>query len=153
MGHKNDDCNLRDGGFNLNWFELIAPDGYQQWRDLYLPVVLGSETNDDDNDGVDNLMEYALGGNPTNAAYAGILPELMQTNGNFFYIHPQRSDDPQLTYLIETTTNLVSGSWTNLGVAAVGTNVTESTLNTVTNSISVDEPKCYIRLNVVKEEN
>jgi hypothetical protein len=63
-------------------------------------------------------------------------------------VHPQRSDDGTITYLVETTTNLITGVWTNTGVAAVGTNVTGGTLDFVTNDVDTVRNKNFIRLKI-----
>ena len=138
-------------GFNLNWFEIspTAATRYGIWADAYGGAgVIGSETNDYDGDGLANLGEYALDGNPTNALDGGEMPSLSYGSGSLLYIHPQRSDDPDLVYTVETVTNLISAVWTNAGVVATGTNVTGETLNTVTNEVFMTEQNLFIRLKI-----
>lgn len=135
--------------FNVNWFELVlvtpAPSGYEVWASAW-GVDLGAPTDDFDGDGLSNLYEYGLGGNPTNALVTGDLPIFSNNGGLLTYVHPQRSDDPHLRYSLETSTNLVDGIWINAGYIAVGTNVTEETLNYVTNSIVTTNGQNFIRL-------
>ena len=129
--------------------DMLEP--YDVWAGLFGGEdVIGSATNDYDGDSVANLAEYAFGGNPTNGLDAGEAPTLHQTGGILVYIHPQRSDDTGLVYIVETSTNLVSGGWINAGYAVLGTNVTESTLNYVTNTVPTDEDQTYIRLKVLQ---
>ena len=121
---------------------------YDEWTATYGgEEVIGTSTNDYDYDGVGNLAEYALGGNPTNAAFQGTLPIFIKAGGGFEYIHPQRSDDPRLVYTVETRTNLLAGSWIVLD-AVVGTNMTGESLNEVTNRVDTTEGKMFIHLRV-----
>jgi hypothetical protein len=125
----------------------VALDPYDIWAVVYGgEEVIGSPTNDYDGDGVPNLGEYALGGNPTNTAEKGEIPSFTFADGVFNYVHPQRSDDDSLVYIVETSTNLVSGIWTNAGYAISGTNVTGATFDYVTNAVSSDLDQIYIRL-------
>jgi hypothetical protein len=112
--------------------------------------TIGAATNDYDGDGLVNFGEYAFDGNPTNRLDTGEAPALYNSGGTLVYVHPQRSDDDSLIYTVETSTNLVSGSWTNAGYVVLGTNVTGLTLNYVTNAIPSDQSQTYIRLKVEK---
>jgi hypothetical protein len=113
-------------------------------------AIIGAMTNDYDGDGEVNLMEYALGGNPTSAFDVGEKPALLNAGGTWVYIHPQRSDDDSLIYTVETTTNLVSGTWTNAGYSVLGTNQTGATLDYVINAVPVENAQMYIRLKVIR---
>jgi hypothetical protein len=65
-------------------------------------------------------------------------------------VHPKRSDSKSITYTVETTTNLMSGVWTNEGCFAVGTNVTGGTLDFVTNSFDIADGEKFIRLKIAQ---
>ncbi|MEM1223775.1 MAG: hypothetical protein AAGH40_13555, partial [Verrucomicrobiota bacterium] len=54
---------------------VSVPAGYNQWADLYGGFeLIGSPTNDYDNSGMKNLIEFALGGNPADPSDdAGLL--------------------------------------------------------------------------------
>jgi len=75
----------------------------------------------------------------------------VKSGSGFIYVHPQRSDDAALRYWVETTTNLISGIWTNTGSVAIGTNLTGGELNFVTNDVSTVEKKKFIRLKVEQQ--
>lgn len=111
-------------------------------------VEIGGTAYDFDLDGMLNLYEYGLDGDPTNALDRGTLPILTSTGGALIYVHPQRSDDSSLIYSVETTTNLLSGTWTNEGYTVEGTQVTGETLNYVTNNVDKAELEKFIRLNI-----
>ncbi|HKL21380.1 MAG TPA: hypothetical protein VJ904_06210, partial [Tichowtungia sp.] len=99
-------------------------------------------------DGLSNFGEYALGGNPTNSLAQGTLPVFSKSGSGFIYVHPMRSDDGAITYLVETTTNLISGVWTHQGVTAIGTNITGGDLNFITNEVGTLEKDKFIRLKI-----
>ena len=86
----------------------VAPvTGYAAWA--IANNVVGSENEDDDKDGISNLVEYALGlnpqlGNPAPGTFVGNL--LTFTKGT----EAKAADD--VTYTIETSTTLEAGSWT-----------------------------------------
>ncbi|MCF7818551.1 MAG: autotransporter-associated beta strand repeat-containing protein [Kiritimatiellales bacterium] len=124
--------------------------GYAGWASNW-GVALGATTDDYDNDGLPNVYEYGLGGDPTNPANQGIPPAygIQNVGGtNYFgYIHPQLSDpDSGIGYYLELNTNLLLGVWTNDGYMVLGTNVTGGTFNYVTNTTSTVDGKKFIRL-------
>ena len=126
-----------------------AVDGYDEWvKDYGGSELIGSYTNDYDGDGQVNLVEYALGGNPTNRLEAGEDLFVQVANGNIWVVHPQRSNDVGLVYTVQISTNLISGDWIDDGVTAIGTNVTGEMLNVVTNQIPDAEPNLFMRLKV-----
>ena len=71
---------------------------------------------DDDGDGADNLYEYALDGDPTNAANAGIDPKLKEIGNAMCYIYRRR--DPAasgLTYTVKIKNDLTALTWETNG--------------------------------------
>jgi hypothetical protein len=124
---------------------FVSESGYDSWSSGY-GLVEGPD-GDDDADGLSNLYEFGLGGNPTNSADQGTSPSFGLVNGGFSYIYPQLSDlDSGLTYFLETCTDLVGGTWTNFGYTVAGTNVTGGTLDFVTNTTDTVEDQKFIRL-------
>ena len=121
--------------------------GYDLWATQW-DVDIGSSTNDYDYDDLSNLYEYGLGGNPTNGLDRGTLPVFSKSGSAFLYVHPKRSDDTNITYTVETTTNLVSGVWTNQGYTITGTNITGGLFNFVTNEIDTVRNINFIRLRI-----
>jgi hypothetical protein len=122
--------------------------GYLQWTDNYLPTVIGEGSVDYDLDGLDNLYEYGLNGNPTDKQNQGTLPEFTNTGGGFAYIHPKRSGDTNVVYTVETTGNLIYTPWTATGYTVGGTGVSGGTLDFVTNMIDMAESQKFIRLRI-----
>ncbi|HKL20952.1 MAG TPA: hypothetical protein VJ904_04055, partial [Tichowtungia sp.] len=121
------------------------PTGYNQWAAAY---GVGAAANDFDGDGLNNLFEYGLGGNPTNGLVPVNLPVFSKSGNRFLYVHPQRSDDASLIYTVETTTNLLSGAWIGAGYMVMGTNVTGGELDFVTNEVDTVADEKYIRLKI-----
>ncbi len=70
-----------------------------------------ADTADFDGDGAPNLLEYALGTTPTNAASASVpTPQVSGLRLQVSFLRA-RAD---VTYLVEATSDLASGSWTTL---------------------------------------
>ncbi|MCF7818233.1 MAG: autotransporter-associated beta strand repeat-containing protein [Kiritimatiellales bacterium] len=116
-------------------------------------VALGAATDDYDNDGLLNIYEYGLGGNPTNGSSQGNSPVFgAQTLGgtNYFgYIYPKLKDpNSSITYKLALTTDLVNIGWTtNSGYIVYGTYIAPSgDFNYVTNVTTTVESAKFIRL-------
>ncbi len=109
---------------------------------------------DPDCDGLDNLAEYGLGGNPTNANDIGILPTFGIVDGGVEYVCRQRTDAAArgLGYYLELNINLVSGIWTNSGYAVVGTGEIGAGFEVVTNLVpTVPFATRFVRLRISAE--
>jgi hypothetical protein len=102
---------------------------------------IGSETDDFDGDGLDNLYEYASDGDPTDAADSGyaVSAQIMSTDSTnwFEYVYARRTTvGCGLTYTLVQNTNLLGGSWINTGEAVeVGAGVLDDDFEAVTNHI------------------
>jgi hypothetical protein len=120
---------------------------------------LGSETamtNNPDGDLLDNLAEYAFGGDPSDAADQGIAPvKSIVSDGstNYLeYIYARYSDyaDRGLTYTIQVNDNLVIGTWTNSGYTVEGVAVDGfgGGFDAVTNRVPAVDAQKFIRTHV-----
>jgi hypothetical protein len=113
-------------------------------------------TDNPDGDLLDNLAEYAFGGDPTDASDQGYAPEksIVSTGGmNYLhYIYARHSNyaDRGLIYSIEINDDLAYGTWTNSGytVEGVGENVFGSGFDAVTNQIPIDLSEKFMRSKV-----
>lgn len=122
---------------------LILTDNYTEWVDLF--PTLGSSTNyadDPDLDGMDNLLEYALGGSPVVDDASSILPGyagLSEEGGTNYlnYVYNRNVDATDLTYSVLGGTNLLTGSMTNATEEA-GASAVSYGFQTVTNRVSTD---------------
>lgn len=124
-------------GFTLSTV-ASASSGYDVWASTN--GITGGQLDDDDGDGLDNLSEYALSEKPT----------ISRTATTFYYVHQQRANDPGLTFLVETCSDLTAEHWTAVEVTSV-TNITGGVYNDVTNSISMAGLQSYLRLNVTSQ--
>lgn len=128
-----------------------ATAGYARWAGGW-GVDIGAETNDFDNDGLNNLYEYGLGGDPTDEFDQGTAPVfgIADAGGSnvFSYVYPQLSDPVSgLAYSLALSSDLVVGTWaTNTGYTVLGTNVTGNALDFVTNVTDTVDGEKYIRL-------
>lgn len=117
---------------------------FSDWAGSY---GVAADTGDSDGDGRNNLLEFAFGGDPTNALPSGYAPVLAMS-GNYHYVYPRRKD-ALLTYWLETATNLLSGSWypgNYVELPIVGS--IDSNFEAVTNIISNSAKQTFVRLNV-----
>jgi len=139
--------------------EAMAP--YVAWIDSYSLSGLDAEMDaDPDFDEMDNLVEYALGGNPTNGDASEILPVsgLASAGGTNWmeYIYHRRIDAPArgLTYEMMRNDELVSGLWTSSGIISGGTAVLDAEFEAVTNRIPTEiELQQFLRLKIGIVEN
>lgn len=141
----------------LNTYAI--PDGaalsaYEEWAASYgLTNGLGAEEYDVEPDGLQNLLEYALGGNPTNVDGSAVLPRFMIAGDGgtnwLYYIHNERND-PSLLYTVQAATNLVIPSWETNGVEWVGESAWVDGYKSVTNRTDLEFSPKYLRLRVAQ---
>ncbi len=132
---------------------------YEDWAagfGLSGPAALRAE--DPDGDGLGNLMEYALGSDPTFGNGAGFFfPELRTVTAanplEMEYLYTRRSNAAVcgLLYVVEKSTNLVSGAWSTNGVIETGAGGVDGYFESVTNRISIqDDPAGFLRLKITR---
>jgi hypothetical protein len=136
--------------------EESALTGYALWSASWGDDI-GSMSDDYDGDGLANLYEYGVGGDPVNPLDQGTAAAcgLMDVGGTpyFGYIHPQLSDpDSGLAYSLEECSDLGGGVWTAAGYSILGTNVSGGTLDMVTNYTDMADNQKFLRLVVEEAE-
>ncbi|VGO20657.1 hypothetical protein [Pontiella sulfatireligans] len=121
--------------------------GYDLWADDH---SVGEMGEDPDEDNVDNLEEYAFGGNPSDpddmgTAFFGT----SSLGGTNYYnvIHLMLIDTNEVEYIVEVNDDLVSGSWTNSG-SVMSSGAYDESYDLVTNAIPMDAEQGFIRLRV-----
>lgn len=146
--------NSADLNFEIDYIRAYAnraPTGYDAWATLYgLTGYHADKTSDPDLDLVDNLSEYAFGGNPTDDTDIGLLSEgtVVNVGSNVLeYVYYRRSDvDSGLTYSLEYRTDLIIGDWSDLtGYTEVGPGEFNDEMDAVTNHVPVDSAEAFIR--------
>jgi len=139
-----------DGDSVVNGYALYeAPpeNKFSEWAAGY--GLSGSDADEDadpDSDGLNNLYEYGLGGDPTDSADQGTSPTYRKLSAEMRYIYPARTDDSKIKYYLEINNDLVYGTWTNLGYTATSGPSGTPNWDSVTNSIPADIAEKYIRL-------
>ncbi|RKX47682.1 MAG: hypothetical protein DRP64_00435 [Verrucomicrobia bacterium] len=105
-------------------------------------------------DGMDNLLEYALGGNPTNDDAVAVQPAATFLDSDTWeYVYKRYRDaaDRQLTYDLQTKGDLVGESWVSSGgMYETGTNTTDSTFDVVTNTVTGLANEMFIKLEITE---
>lgn len=119
--------------------------------DTNAPAAL---TYDAEPDGMNNLLEYALGGNPIIDDAATIQPVAVILDGDtcqYVYKRYRDAAERQLIYDLKTTGDLVGGSWASSGgVYETGTNTTDAAFDVVTNTISELGDRMFIQLEITE---
>lgn len=92
----------------------LAP-SYAAWA---AGLAQPGQTADPDADALENLFEYALGGDPESGSMLlpgdhPLRPQLAESGGTVFFSFPERDDAllRGLSYVVETSTDLESPSW------------------------------------------
>jgi hypothetical protein len=126
---------------------------YADWASAY--SLIGGMTDDDDFDGLDNLYEFAVGGDPTNGTVApAYLPtsSLIDLGGAFEleYVYTRRQPVPVgMQYYCEISTqSLVLPNWADAGYTVTGEGDGDPGFKTVTNRTPVAEAEKFIKLTV-----
>jgi len=113
-------------------------------------------TNDYDGDLVDNLSEYALGGDPTNANERGYTESysLEDAGSTYFeYIYAKRTaSNSGIAYSLETSDDLIYTLWTdNIPGLIVTSGALDADFDVVTNRIPATDATRFLKL--IIEEN
>lgn len=126
-----------------------TPAGYDVWAST--SGVTGGPNDDQEPDGMDNLLEYALGGNPTIDDAAAKLPAISAgDDGWFYYVHNERTDDDTLTYTVQLRTDLADGGWGTAGLSDVEESGAVNNIKSVTNRTDIGDTE-FIRLEIEQD--
>lgn len=123
---------------------------YASWLRGYASVgSFDGYYEDPDHDGLSNLAEYGLGGDPGVFDSADIRPAFRSRGGAFEYTYRRRKDAGTrgIGYQLETTDDLVSGHWTVFNPDATLGDV-DTVFMVVTNTIPATESPRFIRLKI-----
>jgi hypothetical protein len=105
----------------------------QAWRDFYFALPDGgtdaNATDDPDNDGIKNLIEYALSGNPTLPSQS-ILPIIGQSGGHPTLTFNRNVNATDVTFIVQASTNL--STWTTIA-SKIGTAAWTTTSGVIVN--------------------
>lgn len=147
---------------NYKFPSIFGPHGltrqelYQEWASGYgLSGGAESLMADPDSDGMCNLIEYGLGGNPSLDDSQDVLPKFQVdtvdgvVRGVYIYRRRRDAGSCGLSYFIESNTNLICGCW---DVATVNTNnepvYVDDDFEQVTNTVSTGGDVLFVRLKI-----
>lgn len=109
----------------------------------------GTFLDDQDHDGLNNLKEFAFGGNPTNPADQGFLPEITIGPETMRLVHAQRKNPAGISYNVEVADELLNPEWTTNDVSLIGIGALNATFHSVTNQVPMGTNDTrFIRLRV-----
>ena len=120
----------------------------QSWRQTQFGTAIASgstaDTADPDGDGVPNLLEYALGLDPSQANSTG-LPVLRTDAGHLTLTFNRAAGATDLTYIVEATNNL-TGNWTEI-YSALGVTIADQVTATDPQPLT-GTPRRFLRLRI-----
>lgn len=136
-------------------YQLLS--SFELWTQGYELEGADAEAEaDPDGDTYDNLLEYAVGGNPTNPADRGLLESTtVEANGtNYFeYVYAERTTaNNGINYELEETENLVHIDFTNnIPDLIVIEGADNGEFKAVTNRIPATNAVRYLKLTIEQE--
>jgi len=140
------------------YVKLIKAFTYEEWtvEEGLTAGVNDARTDDPDTDGMENLLEYALGGDPLLDDAASILPIFESNPSGLEYIYNRRRDAAErgLEYGLLVNTNGLQflSAWTNVGHAFETTNVViDLDFESVTNVVPTDPDAGFVKLEVTED--
>jgi uncharacterized protein (TIGR03790 family) len=119
--------------------------------------LAGGPNDDDDSDGLLNIYEYGLGGNPTNSLDVGYQPvhKIVEDGGTnrFEYVYMRSTvADNGLAYRLELNNDLMTTNWISGGYLEMpDAGLNRSDFEAVTNLIEMTDDKKFIRLRIISE--
>jgi hypothetical protein len=152
------DNNIDVGVDAFRIYTDTSPTPFQQWADSMAIYNSDATANaDPDLDGIVNLLEWSLDGNPLVPNSAAKLQSPFVSGTNFVYIYPRLKDLNRPIYELIETDGLIGGTWTNKEfrytiTAADETYEGRSNLEAVTNEIPIDSDHKFIQLKITNPD-
>jgi hypothetical protein len=144
-----------DGTLVFDSFTLNEAEKYDSWVSAYqLSEPDADPRYDYDGDGLDNVSEYAFGGNPTNRANTGYSPtcEMIFSNGAeaLQYTYPRRtSPGNDLSYHLDIGASLTARIWRATGYTELPNPAPlDENFEAVINLIPLESPQAFVKLQV-----
>jgi hypothetical protein len=146
---------ISDAASAINLLPVIETDHYAEWCHHYSLVADSLPALDADGDGVNNSVEYAMGGDPLNAADRGTgyaAPRIIpNAAGSVEFVFSRRIDAAErgIIYRLETSDSLSGDEWTTAGYIETGSGALDAEFEAVTNTFSTVEKEArFFRLQV-----
>ncbi|MBK1880064.1 carbohydrate-binding domain-containing protein [Pelagicoccus mobilis] len=150
--------NFISGGTNLDSISLLSDEAselsYQDWVTGYQLVGADADMHaDPDGDDVSNVLEYAFGGDPTDAKAVGVRPRLTSVGQNLGIQFLQANTaDAVLQYVLETSPDLSPGSWQPLEIASDSVTDLGAGFSKVEQLLRFEERSQFVRMRVISAE-
>jgi uncharacterized protein YkwD len=137
-----------EGGLNTKFdYEPVALSGYEFWA--YENELVGEASDDDDLDGIANLIEYAVDGMSAYTADAENFPTLDDLpDGSWIFAVNKRSGATDVSYLIQVSTDLNDG-W-KLPSEVDGVSLAVDTASELTLRVESSVTQIFLRLQVTQ---
>jgi hypothetical protein len=141
-------------GNNLE-LTVTAPTGFAGWAGtpaFGLAVADQDPTDDPDSDGMDNLLEFALNGNPS-VSDPSILPELVVTATDFEFTYQRRDDSvaPETTQTFQWGSTLAA--WPGSAVIPTASNTVGAATVTVSPGTPNDAVTDTVKISIPKTQD
>lgn len=143
---------VADLTFYVQGTVIIPSDPYDAWAVGFPGFTDTALASDPEGDGLNNLMEYALNGDPTADDAASVKPATSADGSWFYHVHTERVGDASLSYAVELDQNadLTSALWETNGIEWVSDSAVSGNYKSVTNRTDATDSKEFIRLQVEK---
>jgi len=125
----------------LSFVNPTPPSGFSSWISAF-NVADPTATGDSDNDGINNLLEYVLNGDPS-VASTSILPSSVVTQSAFEFTFSRRADSKNDTTLTFQYGSTLAG-WTDVTIPASSGSVGGATVTVTADGNSADTVKVSI---------
>lgn len=129
------------------WLGKWIGDGYDNYWWPELGMDIGGPEDDFDQDGILNLVEYALGGNPMRPDSA-LAMSVEEVESALRFKHFRRLGDPTLQYTILASPDLSQGSWSPLTLTELGANNFDTYYEEVIYALPEVEERIFIKVDI-----
>lgn len=133
------------------WTIDAAVSPYDGWSNLHF--IESDPEGNDDGDSSNNMLEFALGGNPQDPVDQGTRPVIEDLNGHLRYRFPRLKNAASgVSYRVQYSNKLENGSWRDLNSIETGTEALNEHYEWVVNDISMlpESSRLFMRLKVIQ---